>query len=256
MISCPTFLRRPTAIAALVVAAFGMSACNTLERLSEVGSGPAISEIQNPAQKADYRPVSMPMPAPEVAYNNANSLWRPGSRAFFKDQRASTVGDILTVIVDINSEKAELTNTTTSSRGGAESVGVPALAGLEASINNVLPNSVSAASLASIDSSSSTSGAGTISRNESVNIRLAAVVLQVLPNGNLVVAGRQEVRVNYELRELTVTGVIRPQDIGSDNTIDWDKIAEARISYGGRGTISNVQQPRYGQQIFDIIFPF
>jgi flagellar L-ring protein precursor FlgH len=130
------------------------------------------------------------------------------------------------------------------------------LAGLESSISNILPNSVDPASLASIDSSSSTSGSGTITREESINIRLAAVVLQVLPNGNLVIAGRQEVRVNYELRELTVTGVIRPQDIGSDNTVDWDKIAEARISYGGRGTISNVQQPRYGQQIFDIIFPF
>jgi flagellar L-ring protein precursor FlgH len=256
MMSRSTFMRRLTTATTLVVATVAISACNTLERLSEVGSGPEISEIQNPAQKADYRPVSMPMPAPEVAYNNANSLWRPGSRAFFKDQRASTVGDILTVIVDIQSEKAELDNKTTSSRDGAEAVGVPALAGLEASINNVLPNSVDASSLASIDSSSSTSGSGTISREESINISLAAVVLQVLPNGNLVIAGRQEVRVNYELRELTVTGVIRPQDIGSDNTIDWDKIAEARISYGGRGTISNVQQPRYGQQIFDIIFPF
>jgi flagellar L-ring protein precursor FlgH len=256
MINRLSFWRRSIAAATLVLAGVSLSACNTLERLSEVGSGPAISDIQNPTQKADYRPVSMPMPAPEVAYNNANSLWRPGSRAFFKDQRAATVGDILTVIVDIDSEKAELDNTTTSSRGGAESVGVPALAGLESSISNILPNSVDPASLASIDSSSSTSGSGTITREESINIRLAAVVLQVLPNGNLVIAGRQEVRVNYELRELTVTGVIRPQDIGSDNTVDWDKIAEARISYGGRGTISNVQQPRYGQQIFDIIFPF
>lgn len=252
----PLFFCRPATVVAMALVGFGLSGCNTLERLSEVGSGPSISDIQNPTQKKDYRPVSMPMPAPEVAYNNANSLWRPGSRAFFKDQRASTVGDILTVVVDISGEKAELDNSTSSSRDGTESVGIPALAGLEASINNILPDSVDASDLASVDSSSSTSGSGTISRSESVNITLAAVVLQVLPNGNLVIAGRQEVRVNYELRELTVTGVIRPQDIGSDNTIDWDKIAEARISYGGRGTISNVQQPRYGQQIFDIIFPF
>lgn len=238
------------------VSALGLSGCNTIDRLSEVGDGPKISTIDNPVQKKDYRPVSMPMPAPEMATSNPNSLWRAGSRSFFKDQRAGEIGDILTVIVNIKNEKAELANSTSSSRGGSESVGVPALAGLEASVNKILPNTVDASSLISTDSSSSTSGTGTISRGESINIRLAAVILQVLPNGNLVIAGRQEVRVNYELRELTVTGVIRPQDIRSDNTIDWDKIAEARISYGGRGTISNVQQPRYGQQIFDIVFPF
>lgn len=250
-------LHRFLSLAGVFALGASLSACgSTMERLSEVGSGPRLSEVQNPTQKRDYQPVSMPMPAPEVAYNNANSLWRPGSRAFFKDQRAATVGDILTVVVDINSEKAELDNASSRSRAGAENLGIPSLAGLESSVNNILPNSVDASSLASVDSSSSSSGTGKIKREESINIRLAAVVLQVLPNGNLVVAGRQEVRVNFELRELSVTGVIRPQDIRSDNTIDWDKIAEARISYGGRGMISDVQQPRYGQQIFDIIFPF
>lgn len=242
--------------AAITAAALTLTACNTLERLSEVGAEPKMSAIENPVQKRDYRPVSMPMPAPEVAAPAANSLWRPGARAFFKDQRASEVGDILTVVVDIDGEKAELDNATSRTRGATESAGVPNMLGLETSLGKILPDGVDASNLASVDTGSTHSGSGTIDRKETVNIRLAAVVLQVLPNGNLVIAGRQEVRVNAELRELGVTGVIRPQDISSENTINWDKIAEARISYGGRGTISDVQQPRYGQQIFDIIFPF
>jgi flagellar L-ring protein FlgH len=81
-------------------------------------------------------------------------------------------------------------------------------------------------------------------------------VTQVLPNGNLVVQGRQELRVNFEVRELQITGVIRQQDISSTNTVSYTKLAEARISYGGRGQLTDVQQPRYGQQLLDIIAPF
>jgi len=253
-----TRFRTTLVILSAVVAATSLSACNALQRLSEVGEPPKMTAIQNPVQQREYRPVSMPMPAPQIAEPSANSLWRPGARAFFKDQRAGEVGDILTVIVDITNEKAELSNETSRKRGASESAGLPALAGVSDTIRRVLPNTdtIDMDNLVSANSDSNSSGAGTIAREETVNIRLAAVVLQVLPNGNLVIAGRQEVRVNSELRELQVTGVIRPQDINSTNTIDWDKIAEARISYGGRGTISDVQQPRYGQQIFDIVFPF
>lgn len=248
--------RRIRAVATVVCLATALSACNTLERLSEVGDAPKLSSIDNPVQKRDYRPVSMPMPAPENAQPNPNSLWRPGARAFFKDQRAGEVGDILTVIVNIQGEKAELDNATSRSRGAAEAMGLPNLFGLEASATKLFPDGVNLDTLASASSSGSHKGSGSIKREETIKLRLAAVVLQVLPNGNLVIAGRQEVRVNAELRELAITGVIRPEDIRSDNTIDWDKVAEARISYGGRGTISDVQSPRYGQQIFDIIFPF
>lgn len=251
-----TRFRHIITAAAVVAASVSLTACNTLQRLSEVGDGPQLSSIENPAQKRDYRPVSMPMPTPEIATSNPNSLWRPGARAFFKDQRAAGVGDIMTVVVNIQGEKAELDNSTARTRTAGESAGLPNLLGAESSLANVLPNAVDPSNLVGLSSDSEHTGTGSIAREETIKLRLAAVVLQVLPNGNLVIAGRQEVRVNSELRELAVTGVIRPQDIRSDNTIDWDKIAEARINYGGRGTISDVQQPRYGQEIFDIIFPF
>lgn len=251
-------VRKALTVATALAVAASLGACNAMQRLSEVGEPPKMTSIQNPVQQRDYRPVSMPMPAPQIAEPSANSLWRPGSRAFFKDQRASQIGDILTVIVDIANEKAELSNETSRKRGAAENAGIPALAGVQDTIRRALPNTdtIDMDNLIGFDSDSSHAGTGSINREETINIRLAAVVLQVLPNGNLVIAGRQEVRVNSELRELQVTGVIRPQDINSTNTIEWDKIAEARISYGGRGTISDVQQPRYGQQIFDIIYPF
>ena len=178
----------------------------------------------------------------------ANSLWRPGARAFFKDQRAKQVGDVMTVVVNIQNERAQLAATTKRSRASGENAEVTDFFGVTP-IQSAEPHVGATAD-------STFSGTGSVDRSENISIRLAAVVLQILPNGNLAVAGRQEVRVNGDIRELQVAGVIRPEDIRSDNTISWDKIAEARISYGGRGTITDVQQPRYGQQIFDVLFPF
>lgn len=252
--------RRLTRALALTVAAGllagGLSGCNTLKRLSEVGDAPTMSEVENPTLDKNYQPVSMPMPTPQVAQPNPNSLWRPGARAFFKDQRASTIGDILTVVVAIQDESATLENSLTRGRSADETAGVDSLAGYETSFNRFLPEAVNPADLIDFGSTSDHAGTGSYGRSETINIRLAAVVLQVLPNGNLVIAGKQEVRVNRELRELTVTGVIRPQDVASDNTVNWDKIAEARITYGGRGTVSDMVEPRYGQQVYDILFPF
>lgn len=239
----------------ILATAAALSACSLGQRLSEVGSPPKISGIENPVDNRGYRPVSMPMPMPQYSQPQANSLWRPGSRAFFKDQRAAQIGDILTVVVNI-ADKAELDNKTTRKRTAGESAGLPAMLGYEQALNKVLPQAVDASNLASLESSHTTEGDGELEREESVRVQMAAVVTQILPNGNLVIAGRQEVRVNYELRELTVSGVIRPEDISSGNTVSSEKIAEARISYGGRGTLSDLQQPRYGQQIFDIVFPF
>jgi flagellar L-ring protein precursor FlgH len=196
----------------------------------------------------------MPMPAPITEQRQPNSLWRTGSRAFFKDQRAAQVGDIVTVLVNI-SDAAQLQNDTSASRKGATGFGMPNAFGLEASLPTMLAGAV-ASSLLSTGGNTSNAGTAQIKRNETVTLRLAGVITQVLPNGNLVVAARQEVRVNSELRQLGVTGVIRPQDIASDNTVTSDRMAEARIAYGGRGQLTDVQTPRWGQQALDTVLPF
>ncbi len=242
-----------TALIALMTLTLG--ACNALTRLSEVGQEPPLTEIQNPAVLHNNRPVAMPMPPPMVVERKPNSLWRPGSRAFLKDQRANEVGDILTVVIEIE-DGATISNETNRSRNNSEDASASSFLGYQASLGDILPEAIDPTNLIDLDSTSSSQGAGSVNRDESINVRVAALVTQVLPNGNLVIAGRQEVRVNFEVRELQVAGLIRPEDITSINTISYDQIAEARISYGGRGHISDVQQPRYGQQMFDIIWPF
>jgi flagellar L-ring protein precursor FlgH len=231
-----------------------LAGCGAFTRLSEVGAPPRMSPIVDPTKAPGYRPVSLPMPAPASAPLVADSLWRTGSRAFFKDQRAAVVGDLVTVLVNI-ADTAALQNKTSAVRNSSENMGVPDLLGLQSSIPKIFGGS-SAASLVSTTSADNNTGTAAITRNESVTLRLAGVVTQVLPNGNLVVVARQEMRVNSELRELTVSGVIRPEDIASDNTITHDRMAEARISYGGRGDLTYVQSPPYGQQILDAVKPF
>ena len=232
--------------------ALALSGCGALSKLSEVGRPPALSPTSDPTRDPSWRPVSMPMPRPELAPTQVNSLWRSGSRAFFKDQRAAQVGDILTVLVNI-ADTAALANATGTTRTGSEAAGIPNLGGLETKAAAV---GVDPKNLLNTTSTNANTGTGTITRNETVTLRLAGVVTQVLPNGNLVVTARQEVRVNSELRQLQVSGVVRPQDIASDNTVVHDRMAEARIGYGGRGTLTDLQTPRYGQQILDILLPF
>lgn len=235
--------------------AVALSGCNALTRLANVGSEPPLTAIQNPVLQESYRPVSMPMPAPKPVERNANSLWRTGSRAFFKDQRASAVGDILTVVVDLQ-DQATLNNATTRNRTSSENASLGALLGYETALDFLLPEAVVNTDLVDAIAKHDATGTGTISRDEDIDLKIAAVISQVLPNGNLVIYGRQEIRINFEARELQVAGVIRPEDISSANTIEYEQIAEARISYGGRGQLSDLQQPRYGQQIYDILFPF
>ncbi len=171
------------------------------------------------------------------------------------DRRAIQRGDILTVVIEID-EKAEISNSTDRSRNGSETMGVPQLFGLPQRIDGSLPEGASMAEAVSINSSGSSGGDGSVKRNEKLELRVAATIMQVLPNGVLEISGSQEVRVNFELRELLVTGYVRPEDISRQNEITYDKIASARVSYGGRGQITDVQQPRYGQQILDVILPF
>lgn len=226
-----------------------------MQRLAEVGRPPAMTPISDPTRDPDWRPVSMPMPRTDPALTTANSLWRPGARAFFKDQRAAQVGDVVTVVVNIG-DNAVLNNATTATRTGSQALGVPDLFGLQSSLSKRLPAGTDLTKLVNTNTAGSAVGTGTITRNESVQLRVAGEITQVLPNGNLAVVGRQEVRINSELRELEISGIIRPQDILSDNTVPHDRMAEARISYGGRGQLTDVQTPRYGQQILDIISPF
>jgi flagellar L-ring protein precursor FlgH len=248
-------ISRALRLATPLLAGLLLSGCGALQRLSEVGRPPEMTKTADPTKDPNWRPVSMPMPARETASIEANSLWRPGSRAFFKDQRAAQVGDIVTVLVNI-ADTANVENASAATRSGSETMGVPNLFGLEGALPTMLGKAVSAATLVSASSANGNTGTGTIKRLETVTLRLAGVITQVLPNGNLVVAARQEMRVNSELRELQVSGVIRPQDIASDNTVSHDRMAEARISYGGRGQLTEVQTARYGQQVLDILLPF
>ncbi|MEJ1160994.1 flagellar basal body L-ring protein FlgH [Prosthecomicrobium sp. N25] len=238
----------------LALAAAPLGACsNTLDRLSNVGDTPKLTAIKDPTAQPGYKPVSLPMPDPQVAAYAPNSLWRSGARAFFKDQRAARVGDILTVKVTIG-DKAEIDNETKRSRSTTETDSVGGVPGYY--LQKVIPTETSASNLVATTAKNENAGSGSVNRSEKLETNVAAVVTQVLPNGNLVVEGRQEIRVNFEIRELIVAGIIRPEDIAADNTIESTKIAEARIAYGGRGQITDVQQPRYGNQVLDIILPF
>ena len=237
----------------LVLAAMAaslLSGCAAVDRLKNIGQPPPLTAIDNPTARPGYKPVQMPMPAALPATYNPNSLWRNGARAFFKDQRAHQIGDILTVTVNIT-DKAIIDNETKRSRDSKDDSGIDNLFGLNKILNTSIPGR-----LATTDSSTSLDGKGSVNRSEALVTSVAAVVTQVLPNGNLVVEGKQEIRVNFEMRELIVAGIVRPEDIGSDNTIDSSKIAQARISYGGRGQITDVQQQRYGSQVLDVLLPF
>jgi len=238
-----------------LLALLALAGCGQAERLSRIGRAPDMSPVTNPTEDPRWRPVTMPMPQAREAPPMANSLWRPGSSTFLRDQRAAQVGDLITVLVEIQ-DAAQLQNRTQRSRNGTESMGVPNLLGLETQTRRLLPRGADPANLINTNGAGTSDGNGTVRRDEKITLRLAATVTQSLPNGNMVVAGRQEVRVNNELRELSVQGIVRTQDIASDNTVRHDRLAEARIAYGGRGSLSDIQQPRLGQQLLDILSPF
>ncbi len=231
-----------------------LTGCASLsDRIRTLGQPEALSPVNNPTAQPGYKPVQMPMPTPQPASYNPNSLWRNGSRAFFNDQRAHIVGDILTVKVNINDtaqfqDQTQLNRTSTEDTEISNFIGANTFTG---AARAVLPGSVLTAS-----GNSQMNGQGTINRNDQLLTNVAAVVTQLLPNGNMVIEGKQEVRLNNEVRELVVAGVVRPEDIQSDNTIELPKIAEARLAYGGRGTLTNIQTERWGQQVVDVVLPF
>lgn len=243
----------------VVLVALGatLSGCGSVGRLQQVGKAPKLSGI-DPVEAPELE-ASLSAPAdrggrvsaPQQPAQTA-SLFRTGAGAFFRDQRANKLGDILTIKINIQ-DKADIGNNTSRTRGGSESGGVGGLLGI-APVAKLLGNNASAA--LETNSGSKYSGGGSTARSETINMTMAAIVTQVLPNGNLMIRGKQEVRVNFEMRELIVTGMIRPEDISRDNSIQHSQIAEARVIYGGKGQLTEAQQARWGQQIYDALFPF
>lgn len=246
---------RPSRLALLALLLAG-GACT---RFDHVGKPPDLTPV---GKAPDAAPLTaqdvvsrLPVPAPPPALpSQPGSLWQTGSQSFFYDNRAARVGDLLTVIIDID-EEARFDNQTRRDRDGEEALG-GTFFGYESQLHRFLPNAVDPDNLVGIGSSSGSSGTGRSRRSEKVEMKMAAIITAVLPNGNFVINGSQEMRVNYDLRELQIAGVIRPQDITAENTISYDKIAEARIAYGGRGQLFDLQQPRYGQQVLDMVLPF
>lgn len=224
-------------------------------RVSEVGRTPKMTEPHaTPEFQAMAEPV-MPQPPGPVRPDSAASLWAGQQMSLVGDRRATARGDILTVVIEID-DKAEIQNSSGRSRASSETVGMPQMMGIPQRINEILPEGASMDELASAKGASTFKGSGNISRRDKMTLRVAATVIETLPNGVLSIQGSQEVRVNYEVRELTVSGFVRPSDISRENEVAYDRIAGARISYGGRGQISDVQQPRYGQQLADIVLPY
>lgn len=227
-------------------------ACSPLD---QVGRAPQFSPLENSFQHSAMYAMPMPDDVQPQGPSDEASLWAAGSTSLFGDRRASGRGDIMTVVIEID-DSAEMKNTSGRDRSGQETMGIGSLFGLAQRLDQRLPEGATAAEAIDTTSSSAFSGSGSVKRTEKLTLRVAATVVEELPNGVLRIEGQQEVRVNFELRELIVTGYVRPIDISRQNEITYDKIAGARISYGGRGLISMAQQPRYGQQLVDIISPF
>ncbi len=222
--------------------------------LSRVGRAPEFSPLESNAEhSAMYS--SLPQTVDDRGPTEQSSLWTSQRNSLLGDHRASKRGDILTVTVQIN-DQATLNDSSGRSRTGTDKMGVPSLFGIPQRLDTVLPAGATSASLVSTNSSSTFAGTGNVARNEKVTLRLAATVVEELPNGVLRIEGQQQVRVNNELRDLLVSGYVRPDDISRQNEITYDKIADAQISYGGKGLLTDVQQPAYGQQIADQILPF
>ncbi|MDB5443070.1 MAG: Flagellar L-ring protein [Phenylobacterium sp.] len=237
-----------------LVALLPLGACSSV---MEAVKGPELAPVGYPAALMPREQAILPLAAPrdEPRPASANSLWRTGAREFFADQRAAKVGDILTVLIDID-DSAKTTNQTTTTHQSDMTAGIPHLLGLESSLGKILPKAFDPANALGTNTKTDQAGSGAITRSEKIALTIAAVVTTVLPNGNMVIQGVQEVRTNAEVRQLTVAGIVRPEDISSSNTVRHTQIAEARISYGGRGDISRVQKTPGGQALVEKFWPF
>ena len=215
--------------------------CSAVDRIQNIGSTPKMAPVGNPA--GDKIVAAIPA-LPPISHDD-NSLWQPGARSFFSDPRASHVGDVITVNVSV-ADSANFADTTSRSRTNSDAANLTNFFGLE----SIMPKGMNPANLVNMGSSNSNVGAGSVNRQESINMTMAALVAQILPNGNLVINGHQQVRVNSEMRDVQVSGIVRREDISQENTVNLSQIAEARITYGGQGTVSDVQTPRLGSQAY------
>ncbi|OUS33716.1 flagellar basal body L-ring protein [Rhodobacterales bacterium 56_14_T64] len=237
------------------MAIVGLALLGACGRMDHVGKAPTFSPANETPEHVAMLWQGLPATTHPQRAVDVSSLWSGERQSLLGDRRAVRKGDILTVVIEID-EKAEISNGTSRSRSGEESMGVSNLLGLPQRLDEHLPDGASMATAVDLSSSSGSTGKGTVKRNEKLTLRVAATIVDVLPNGVLAINGSQELRVNFEMRELLVTGYVRPEDISRQNEITYDKIASARVSYGGRGQITDVQQPRYGQQLLDVVLPF
>jgi flagellar L-ring protein FlgH len=235
-----------------ILGALALSGCG---KLGQVGRAPDFTGLEGTGQHYAMYSATLPEDLTAATPSDDSSLWSAGTESLFGDRRAAQRGDILTVVIEID-DSASISNSTGRNRSGAQESGLPEFLGIPQRIDESLPDGASMAEAFEMNSSSTFKGSGNVARQEQLTLRVAATVVEELPNGVLRIEGQQEVRVNYELRELVVTGFVRPIDISRQNEITYDKIAGARVSYGGRGQISDVQQPTYGQQVADIVLPF
>ncbi|MEQ1715886.1 MAG: flagellar basal body L-ring protein FlgH [Hyphomicrobium sp.] len=218
--------------------------------LREVGREPSLTPVGSGLSADQQLPVNFPTTS--ALRQPPNSTWRDTGADLFRDGRALRPGDVVTVKIQIK-DRASLDNSLNRSRDSK--AGLNSSLGYDAAIGGLAAKGNGKAD-ASLGSKTSTDSKGAIARSENIDLLVAAVVTEVLPNGNMIVNGSQEVRVNFEVRVLNVAGIIRGRDIAQDNTISYDKLAEARISYGGRGRVMEVQQPGWGHQILDLVSPF
>ena len=234
-------MRRPYLI--VLLAAAPLAACGSAHEAlygpadvaDRLSGGPGADEPGGRCRSPPRARLPLPQPA------SANSLWRTGAREFLGDQRASRVGDILTVLINID-DSAKTTNATNATKTSTNSEGIPNFLGLQSTLGRILPKAFIPSAAINTNTSLAAAGTGGVTRQEQISLTIAAVVTQVLPNGNLMIQGRQEVRTNNDTRILTVAGIVRPEDITAANTIMHTQIAEARIDYGGKGDIAAVRR--------------
>ncbi|SMP07516.1 flagellar basal body L-ring protein FlgH [Shimia sagamensis] len=237
---------------AILLVALAVSGCG---RTDHMGKAPSFTPTTNNQEHYAMMNPPLPQQASVSRRSDTASLWSGNKASLLGDRRAASRGDILTVVIEVD-EKAQIKNESERNRSGSDSLSIPALAGLPQRINSRLPDGATTDPLVDLSSDSKSSGDGSVKRSEKLTLRVAATVVDVLPNGVLAIEGSQELRVNFELRELLVSGFARSEDISRQNEITFDKIASARVSYGGRGQITDVQQPRWGQQVMDAVLPY